>query len=432
MSLRIAPLAGSPGSIVLSSIILALLSVAGGTVAYAAKAPATITSDEARLEQVILLYRHGVRTPLPGEVQLDEVNGRPWPRWRESPSLLTPHGAEGVQRMAHYDRDRLVAAGLFTASSCPAPSSVWLWANTDERTITSAQAYAQGFAPGCPLSVGHLPRSSVDPLFDPVSAGAAAFDASAAVREISAQTGGPDAITAQAGAGLTAMARIMGCDNDASAPICDQRNWHGALRVSDDGRGFTLTGPIASTSGTAEVILLAYAEGKPLNQVGWGRTDAATRAQLSRLHALLFEIHSRPSYVAQRTAAVLSRRLLTLFEQPTAPKLAMLVGSDNNIVALASVLGIHFTVPTYGKDDPPIGGALGIEIWRKSGDAKRYVRVFYQAQTLPQLRTLQKFDATHPPATLALHPAGCTPDAQGLCPMQSLRVPLQQAAELAY
>ncbi|MBN8923205.1 MAG: histidine-type phosphatase [Rhodanobacter sp.] len=379
---------------------------------------------------MILLYRHGVRTPLPGEVQLDEAHGKPWPSWREPSSVLTPHGAAGVDRMARYDRQRLAAAGLFDSDACPTPSSVWLWANTDQRTIASAQAYAEGFAPGCRLPVGHLPQGTEDPLFHPVQAGAVTFDAPSAVRAIHAETGGPDAITAPAATDLAAMARVMGCTDGHASAICDRRNWHGALTVARDGRGLKLDGPIATTSGTAEVILMAYAEGKPLEQVGWGRTDAATRVQLSRLHGLLFDIHARPRYVAERTAAVLSRRLLELLDGPDAPKLAMLVGSDNNIVALASVLGVHFTMPSYGKDDPPIGGALGIAIWRKPGDARRHVQVFYQAQTLDQLRTLQPLDPAHPPATLELHPAAC-PSNASLCLLDDLRPALQKAAALA-
>ena len=50
-----------------------------------------------QLERVVLLYRHGVRTPLPGEVQLDEATGKPWPAWQQAPSQLTPHGMAGVK-----------------------------------------------------------------------------------------------------------------------------------------------------------------------------------------------------------------------------------------------------------------------------------------------------------------------------------------------
>jgi 4-phytase/acid phosphatase len=174
-----------------------------------------------------------------------------------------------------------------------------------------------------------------------------------------------------------------------------------------------LTGPIAKTSGTAEAILMAYAEGRSLRDVGWGRVSPAQLEQLSQLHALLFDIYARPPYMADRVSSVMRQKIAHLLQDEQAPRLSVLVGSDNNIIALASVLGVHFKMPGYAKDDPPIGGALGIELWRNEADGKRYIRLFYQAQSLSQLRSLNR----QAPATLDLQPAGCVPNGRSLCPL---------------
>jgi 4-phytase/acid phosphatase len=393
----------------------------------AAKASAADGAD-LRLERVVLLYRHGVRTPLPGEIQLDEAGGKPWPTWRQPPSQLTPHGTDGVKRMGAYDRRRLAAQGLFAARGCPAPGQLWFWANTDQRTIDSAAALAEGFAPGCRVTVGHLPPGSEDPLFHPVEAKATDWNAADAIAAIQHETGGPDALTAPHADALAAMAAVMGCGTAHDPAWCSPAHWQGSLSLSPDTGRMILTGPIATTSGTAEAILMAYAEGLPLDQVGWGRTDATRRRQLSQLHALLFDIHARPRYQAERTASSMSRRLLDLLNAPHAPALNVLVGSDNNIVALASVLGLHFQLGGYAKDDPPIGGALGLELWRDGASGKRYVRAFYQAQSLDQLRTLSPLDDSSPPETLELQPAGCAASEHGLCPLESIVPALESAA----
>ena len=44
---------------------------------------------------------------------------------------------------------------------------------------------------------------------------------------------------------------------------------------------------------------------------------------------------------------------------------------------------------THRSDDPPIGCALATELWRDRVDGQAYVRVFRQAQSLLQLRSLQ-------------------------------------------
>ncbi|KAG9543969.1 hypothetical protein KCV01_g24952, partial [Aureobasidium melanogenum] len=151
--------------------------------------------EDMRLDQVVVVYRHGVRSPLPGEIQVDEVHGKAWPAWPVAPSILTPHGREGVMAMGRYDRAWMSAADLFPDKGCPAAGSVAIWANTDQRTIASGQAYADAFAPGCTVAVGHLPEGSADPLFNPVAAGAVEWDGKAALATIQRETHGPDALT---------------------------------------------------------------------------------------------------------------------------------------------------------------------------------------------------------------------------------------------
>lgn len=406
------------------SVVSILLAAAGMPFC----AVAAQTTEGMQLERVVLLYRHGVRTPLPGEIQLDEAHGAPWPSWPQPPSELTPRGATGAQLMGGYDRRRLAAAGLFPARGCPGKDQLWFWANTDQRTIASAGALAEGFAPGCTVAIGHLPQGSEDPLFHPIEAGATAWNAADAVASIQSVTHGPDALTAPHADALAAMAAVMGCGRDNDPDGCSPDHWHGSLSLSPDKQHMVLSGPIATTSGTAEAILMAYAEGRPMQDVGWGRTDASRREQLSQLHALLFEIYARPDYMAERVASVMSRRIIDLLQDAKAPRLSVLVGSDNNIVALASVLGLHFKMPGYAKDDPPIGGALGIEVWRERSSNQRQVRVFYQAQSLDQLRQLQARDGSAMPFTLDLPLDGCVTGRQGFCPLESMVSRLRRAS----
>ncbi|MGO4702509.1 histidine-type phosphatase [Dyella sp. 2RAB6] len=389
---------------------------------------ASAATDGMQPERVVLLYRHGVRTPLPGEIQLDEASGKPWPAWKQPPSQLTPHGIAGVKLMGAYDRQRLAALGLFAPRGCPSAGQLWFWANTDQRTIDSAAALAEGFAPGCHIGVGHKPQGSEDPLFHPIEAKTTEWNAADAVASIQGATGGPDALTAPHADALAALAQVMGCGGAHDPAWCAPGQWHGNLSLASGTGHMLLTGPIATTSGTAEAILMAYAEGRPLPEVGWGRTDAQRLQQLSQLHALLFDIHARPGYMAERVASSMSRRLLELLSDQDAPRLSVLVGSDNNIVALAAVLGLHFQLGGYAKDDPPIGGALGIELW-KDAAGKRFVRLFYQAQSLDQLRELRALSDKAPPAIVLLVPAGCEADKP--CPLETVLPALERAASHA-
>ncbi|WP_051938810.1 histidine-type phosphatase [Luteibacter sp. 9135] len=385
--------------------------------------------DDLRLEQVVMVYRHGVRSPLPGEIQVDEVHGKPWPSWPVAPSILTRHGRDGVMAMARYDRERLAVAGLVPATGCPAAARIRLWANTDQRTIASAQAFADGFAPGCALVVDHLPEGQVDPIFNPVAADAVDWDGKLAVDAIQRETHGPDALTATHRGAMEVFSRVMGCKEGDTQDVCHPATWKGSLSLAKDGRGIALDGPIAKTSGTAEAIIMAYLEGMPLADVGWGRVDAAGFLALSQLHALLFAVHARPSYVADRVASVLAGHVVTLLQQPDAPRLSLFVGSDNNILALAGVLGVHVQMPGYAEDDPPVGGALELAVWRSATTRHRYVTVTYQAQTPTQLRESVALSLARPPARQPLLPAAC-PAAPTPCDADVVLDTLRKAAAL--
>lgn len=352
-----------------------------------------------QVERVLMVFRHGVRAPLPGEIGAQATS--PWPAWPVAASVLTPHGDKGMRLLGAYHRHWLVQAGVLPERGCPAKDSLWIHSNTEQRTIASAGALADTLAPGCGAGVEHRAENSDDPLFHPVEAGVVDFDAKAAVASIAAETGGPDAIVTPYRPALDTMARVLGC-----ASGCDRLWGAASLAPSDDGHSLSLHGPIASSSGTAEVFLLEYAEGMSMDNVGWGRASADDLAAMSRLHALLFDIHARPRYMAERLGAPLANLVIQRFGQADAPRLSVLVASDNNIAALASLLGVHFQVPGYGRDDPPPGGALVLELL---GDAKghRFVRVSYRAQTLQQLRDLAKLDKMHPPYTQTLVPEGC-------------------------
>ncbi|QBG98816.1 histidine-type phosphatase [Xanthomonas oryzae] len=388
-----------------------------------ARAPASAQS--AQLERVVVVFRHGVRAPLQGEAAAAHYADQPWPQWSTPASLLTPHGRKGVQLSGEYLRQWLAQQALLPSSGCPATGSVSVWANTDQRTIDSGALLADALAPGCGIVAGHREAGSNDPLFRPIEAGAVPFDATAAVASIQQQTGGPAALLQGHAAELQALQQILGCTRTP----CDFAQMPSTLAPSANGRGLRLGGPIDLTSGTGEVLLLQYAEGLPLSQVGWGRATPERLAQVSRLHALLFDIYARPHYMAARSGAPLAREVLQRFSDAQAPKVSLFVGSDTHIAALSGLLGAHFHLPGYGADDPPPGGALLLGLWREPS-GERVVRAQYLAQSLDQLRTLAPLDLAHPPLQQRVALGLCAPLQGMACPLPEFAKALEQQLRL--
>ena len=366
-----------------------------------------------------MLWRHGLRAPLPPEAAAEPRAGEAWPAWSTPPSLLTPHGRAALALSGQYQRAMLQSAGLLPVRGCPAAGQVFVWANTVDRTIASGDVLAEALAPGCGTPVRHLPMGETDPLFNPIEAGAVDFDAEQAVRVINRETGGVQALVAPEGAAVRAMQRVLGCDERRPEERCTLQAAQAGLRPGADGRGLALRGPIDVASGTAQVLALQYAEGLPLGEVGWGRAGLAEIASVSRLHALLFEVYARPSYMAQRIAGPLSRRLLDQLLAPQAPPVSLFIGHDNNIAALTALLGVSFQFTGYGRNDPPVGSVLLLERLRDTATGRRYLRLRYEAQSLDQLRGLTPLTPRSPPLSLTLPLKGCHANAQGLCELEA-------------
>ncbi len=383
------------------------------------------------LEHVVMLVRHGVRAPLSDEAAATS-SVEPWPVWSTPGSHLTPHGREGMRLLGAYDRDRYAAAGLLPSAGCPAPGAITIWTNAVERTIASGEALADGLAPGCGLKVDHLALDQHDPLFAWAGPETPGFDAPAAVAAINAETGGGARIAAPYRPQLETLETILGCNRPGAAHPCDLAAEPAAIKVSADGKSIDVAGPIRVASGAAQVLMLQYLEGFPLDQVGWGRASLDKITQVSRLHALLFEVYSRPSYLAPRVARDLARRLMALIggeesaDTSSRPVLSIIVGHDDNIAAITALLGANFQMPGYGYDDPPIGGALIFEVYRKRGGGERFVRVLYQAQTPDQLRNLQPLDLAHPPALQALKLNSCYESQAGVCRLRDVMTTLSR------
>jgi 4-phytase/acid phosphatase len=382
-----------------------------------------------KVERVVMLVRHGVRAPLPGEAT-ETLARQAWPVWSTPGSFLTPHGREGMQLLGAYDRAMFQSEGLLPAQGCPAAGEIAIWTNAVERTISTGTALAEGLAPGCGVKVDHLPLGATDPLFIWPGPDIKGFDAAAAAKAINRETGGPSKIAAASGAAIHTLETILGCHGANVPQPCDIAATPAALTVSKDGKGLDLTGPIPITSGAAQVLMLEYEEGLPMSDVGWGRASLAQITEVSSLHGLLFDIYSRPPYIAPRVAGALARRLLAAIEgrgedgRAAAP-ITLIVGHDDNIAAISALLGMNFQLPGYGYDDPPVGGALMFQVLRDPVTHERFVRILYQAQTPDQLRDLTPLDLEHPPTLEAMTPQ-CERAAHSLCRLNDFSALLER------
>ncbi len=337
-----------------------------------------------RVEHVVMLMRHGVRPPTKSPAMPVGIAADAWPSWPVAPGELTPHGAEAITLLGKDDRTAF-GASIGMAAGCPAAGAVRVRSDSDQRTIATGDAFLAGFAPGCGIANSHSPQGEADPLF--AAAGEESrIDPAKADQAVAAALGpgGIGGVEAVERTLLTRLDKILCGEKTFACGVSGEPSR--ILPAAPDKRP-KLAGALDRGSTAAQILLLEYAEGKPMADVGWGRATASDVTALSRLHAVEFALLARPPYLAARNIAPIAKEFLAAVTE-TAPKLTVIVGHDTNVASLGGLLGLHWRAPGYAEDDPPPGGALIFTILG-DGKGKQFVRAEFRAQSLEQLRALK-------------------------------------------
>lgn len=384
---------------VLMTVAVAL---AAPTAVQAADVPGGPTSD-LKLERVVMLMRHGVRPPTKAQATPEGTTAQPWSGWTTPYGDLTPHGAEGARLMGVYSRTLLGSRGLLPRAGCAPAGEVVVWASGKSRAIKTAKAFVEGLAPGCGIAVAHPDSEDNDPVFHP--ADGAGIDGAVALKAAQGVKPGVANEVRLHARDFAVLQRVVGCDAATKAG-CDLAQRPSSLKANP-GDNPDLEGALSIASTAGQTVLLEYVEGKPMSEVGWGRASKADIQAMLRFHPVKFRYEVGAPYIADRYAAPIARRVLSALNgEADTGRLTLLVGHDTNIAALRGLLGAHFTIADYPQDDPPPGGAMGFELLKDAG-GHAFVRAFYTAQSMDQLRWLQPLSAANPPAYAYFPIPGC-------------------------
>lgn len=388
----------------LRALTLGVVVVFAGSAAVDAAAPPV-------LERVVLVTRHGVRSPTRSDAEMASYAQEAWPQWPVAPGELTPHGAEALTRMgeglkAHY--------ATLLGQSC----DFYIWSDSaDSRTRASGEAVARGLAPACAGRSGHGKEGSADVLFDAIDADRCPIEPQKAVDAVNARL--KSVLSRNAASYARARATLQTIlTPGAKGPCADDKEKicriaGGDNRVSASKTDVKLEGPLNLGSTLSEVLLLQYGQGMT---PGWGRADKAKIATALDLHNLYSDVMRRNPVLASRRGSHLVRAILNTLEGkpdsalaaakvPGDTKMLIFLGHDTNLANLSGLVDAAWTLPGQPDVTAP-DTSLAFEVWRDAmGQRTVAVRVFYQ--TMDQLRDLTGFDAGHPLPSQALTLANC-------------------------
>jgi len=383
---------------------------------FASLGQKTAVSDDDQIQAVIVLARHGVRTPIESETRSSAYNAQPWPAWPVAAGVLTPHGAEALKLLGQYYRSRYPS--LLQHVDCD-HAGIYIEANTTQRTIASAKAMSSALAPECQIDV-HSRTGQINPLFAP-SAGSLVDHQKAADATLGRMANQPDWFTNAFARPLAKMHHVLA---DCSGTDCD--------KAKPDFRTVTVNNGVASPRDTrtdnpvtlgadfAENFLLEYTEGLPMNQVGWGRIDREDLNDLMEMNTRYHDFMLRTPYGAQVAASDLAAHIRDTISSAASGKIIagqlgtpqdhffLLDGHDANLSWLGGLLRLDWLLPDQTFNATPPGSALVFEVHRDRVTHTNTVQVFFISQTLDQIRFLSPLTGAEQPSIAPVFVPGCS------------------------
>jgi 4-phytase/acid phosphatase len=359
-------------------------------------------ADPPRLQYAVIVTRHGVRAPTWERDRLKQYSSDAWPDFGVPPGHLTARGRALMTLMGGYYGEWLRSERVFDGGGCASAERVFIWADTDQRTLETGRALSESLLPGCKVAVHSLDGEQNDPLFNPLSTPLPAPDLQPAAK-------------AHQPVFRTLNMILTG---DATASRVDTLN---------------------TASTMSENLLLEYANGFTGSDLGWGRLNASNLFDVMKLHTVYADLTRRAAEPARaRGGNLLSHVVASMAQAATGAaspqalgragdRLLVIAGHDTNLSNLSGLLGLSWQLPGYQPDDTPPGGALVLSLWRES-NARLFVRAQYLAQTLDQMRAQTTLTLKRPPASQMVAIRGCEGAAtDGSCPWPSFERVVKRA-----
>ena len=379
-----------------------------------------------KLDRVVILSRHNIRSPLSGSGSLlGDITPYKWFDWTSNPSELSLRGAMLETIMGQYFRLWLENEGLFPENYRPDENAVRFYANAKQRTLATARYFSAGLLPVAEVYIeSHAPYDTMDPTFTP----ALNFVTEEYARDAEAQVAEMGGIAGIQGihAGLKdAIALLMDVTGMAESEAY-QAGAYGDL-LSDEtalvleaGKEPGMKGPIKTATSVADALTLQYYEEPDAVKAAFGHE--LTEADWQKIHTIV-DAYTDMLMTAPLVSVNIAHPLLQeIRAELTAEgrKFSFLCGHDSNVASVLAAMGVEdYLLPDTVEQHTPIGVKLVFERWA-AADGEAWYQVSLVYQSTSQLRGIIPLSLDHPPVKYTLRFAGANETADGLIPENEL------------
>ena len=376
-------------------------------------------NDKYELEQVLIVSRHNIRSPLSnGDSLLAQITPHEWFSWTSDAGELSVKGGQLETAMGQFFRKYLENKNFIPKNWQPADGETRFYSNSMQRTIATAKFFSSGMLPVSNVDVEyHEEYGKSDSVFCPVIRyNNPEFEQK--VRSEIDEMCGPDGL---AGVGNTLKESYELLEKVLDFKDSKYAKEHGLTHIPLDdtqiemnaGAEVKLTGGLALALSAVDALKLQIYEEEDLDKALFGHklTEEEIR-KICKIGDVYQEICEGTKTLATQVMNPMISEMKNEL-QTNGRKFSFLCGHDSTLTALVSALDIkEYELPGAISCKAPIGGKMVFEKY-KGSDGNEYVKLFMCYNTTEQLRKCGTLSLEDPPMFYELELNGMEKNADG-------------------
>ena len=384
-----------------------------------------MNNNQYQLDKVVILSRHGIRTPLENTIAfLEKSSPFKWPSWDHAYGYLTTRGGVLETFFGHYLSQWLEQQNIKLTPENP---DIYVYANSLQRTVATAQFLVAGAYAGYDIPIEHkYTIEKMDPIFDPSVQNDSSEIKQQVLKEIE-EADKKGSIFKNLAPAYKMVSDILDYPHSQlySELKCDFADIPYELHFVKNEEP-ELRGPLAIGICVIDAFLLQYYSAFPKEQIAWGRiTSQEQWQQLMQIrnHYIDLVFHSRT--IARHNSKLLINKIDDLLHNKT-HKVNLLVGHDSTIAALLGALDFaEYQLPNQC-ENTPIGGMVILQRYRNKASEEYLFKAEYVYQSFEQLYTAQPLDINHPPQHYQLQLKNAVANSDGFYQWQDFETRLKE------